>query len=419
MYTFSSKAPERPPTVMAASLPMTWADTWVRTSAITGLTLPGMIEEPLRSSGRYSSASPARGPDPIQRISLAILVQLTATVLRAPDSSTRASRAPWASNGWAGGDSSRPVAAATRSRTLAANSGWALRPVPTAVPPSGSLRTRTRAASTRAAPSRISADLASSDPARASRAGSRSLAAASRAARWTAVGKVSLEDWPMLTWSLGWWPSPARVAMTSLTLVLVLVPDPVWKTSIGNWSSWSPAATASAAATIRSARPASSRPRSALTRAASALTRASIRTTSTGTRSPEMRKCSIAFSVSPCHSCAIALSLLPGRSDGCYPLMDPAPMWTCPRCGRSFANRNQSHACGPLDLDRHLAGKDPEVVAIFRRLVELAEANGPVTVLAEKTRIAFQVRMSFAAFTLRRRWVDGHVVLARRLEHPG
>jgi Domain of unknown function (DUF5655) len=98
--------------------------------------------------------------------------------------------------------------------------------------------------------------------------------------------------------------------------------------------------------------------------------------------------------------------------------MEPAPMWTCPRCGRSFANRNQSHACGTLDLDRHLAGKDPEVVAIFHRLVELAEANGPVTVLAEKTRIAFQVRMSFAAFTLRRRWVDGHVVLARRLEHP-
>lgn len=93
-------------------------------------------------------------------------------------------------------------------------------------------------------------------------------------------------------------------------------------------------------------------------------------------------------------------------------------MWTCPRCGRSFANRNQQHACGLLDLDRHLAGKDPEVVAIFGRLVELAERNGPVTVLAEKTRIAFQVRMSFAAFTLRRRWVDGHVVLARRLEHP-
>ena len=94
-------------------------------------------------------------------------------------------------------------------------------------------------------------------------------------------------------------------------------------------------------------------------------------------------------------------------------------MWTCPRCGRSFANRNQPHACAPLDagLERHLEGKDPQVVAIFRRLVELAERNGPVTVLPEATRIAFQVRMSFAAFALRRHWVDAHVVLARRLEH--
>jgi hypothetical protein len=98
--------------------------------------------------------------------------------------------------------------------------------------------------------------------------------------------------------------------------------------------------------------------------------------------------------------------------------MEPTPMWTCPRCGRSFANRNQFHTCEPLDPAHQLAGRSPEVVAIYRRLVELAERNGPVTVLPQKTRIAFHVRMSFAAVTLRRRWVDGHVVLARRLEHP-
>lgn len=45
-------------------------------------------------------------------------------------------------------------------------------------------------------------------------------------------------------------------------------------------------------------------------------------------------------------------------------------------------------------------------------------AIGPVRVLPEKTRIAFQVRMSFAQVTPRQRWIDGHVVLARRLEHP-
>ena len=58
------------------------------------------------------------------------------------------------------------------------------------------------------------------------------------------------------------------------------------------------------------------------------------------------------------------------------------------------------------------------MVATFWRLLELAGRNGPVTVVPEKTRVALQVRMSFAAFGLRRRWVDGHVVLARRLEHP-
>lgn len=43
---------------------------------------------------------------------------------------------------------------------------------------------------------------------------------------------------------------------------------------------------------------------------------------------------------------------------------------------------------------------------------------GPVRVLPEKTRIAFQVRMSFAQVTPRKHWLDGHVVLARRLDHP-
>ncbi|MFL6589244.1 MAG: DUF5655 domain-containing protein [Chthoniobacterales bacterium] len=54
--------------------------------------------------------------------------------------------------------------------------------------------------------------------------------------------------------------------------------------------------------------------------------------------------------------------------------------------------------------------------AIFKKLLALAKKNGPLTVLPEKTRIAFHVRMSFAAFVIRRNWVDGHVILARRLE---
>lgn len=93
-------------------------------------------------------------------------------------------------------------------------------------------------------------------------------------------------------------------------------------------------------------------------------------------------------------------------------------MWRCPDCRRQFANRNQSHACGRSTLASHFAGKPAKVRAIFDRLLAVARKNGRVIVVPEKTRIAFQVRMSFAAFVVRRNWVDGHVILARRLENP-
>lgn len=94
------------------------------------------------------------------------------------------------------------------------------------------------------------------------------------------------------------------------------------------------------------------------------------------------------------------------------------PMWTCPDCGRPFANLHQSHACTRHTLDEHLEGKPPEIIALYRHLEALIQSTGPVIVVPEKTRIAFQVRMSFAAVMLKHRWIDGHVVLARRLESP-
>src|SRR5664279_991958 len=84
--TFSSKLPAAPPNTTAASLPMTWATTWQTASHSTGLTLPGMIDEPGCRSGRNSSVSPVRGPEPIHRMSLLILFRPAAIVRTAPDS---------------------------------------------------------------------------------------------------------------------------------------------------------------------------------------------------------------------------------------------------------------------------------------------------------------------------------------------
>src|SRR5918911_46390 len=106
----------------------------------------------------------------------------------------------------------------------------------------------------------------------------------------------------MLTSSFACTSSPASAAITSFAFMFDDVPDPVWKTSIGNWSSSSPRATRSPAAAIRSAFSASRRPSSPFTRAAAALIRPSHRATGVGIGSPETGKFAIALRVSPPHN---------------------------------------------------------------------------------------------------------------------
>jgi len=112
------------------------------------------------------------------------------------------------------------------------------------------------------------------------------------------------------------------------------------------------------------------------------------------------------------------LSVRPGAISEAY-VSQMRPLWGCPHCGRTFANRNQTHTCRRLvSLDEHFAGKPAWVRATFDRALEAVTDLGPVSVLAEQSRIALHVRMSFAAFMPRTRWLAGHLVLARRIDTP-
>jgi hypothetical protein len=94
-------------------------------------------------------------------------------------------------------------------------------------------------------------------------------------------------------------------------------------------------------------------------------------------------------------------------------------LWRCTKCGRRFANRNQSHFCRSTQpLRNHFAGKPREVRALFDRVRAVVESCGPVTVLSEKTRIAFHARMSFMAIMVQRSGLRGHFVFASVREHP-
>ena len=95
-----------------------------------------------------------------------------------------------------------------------------------------------------------------------------------------------------------------------------------------------------------------------------------------------------------------------------------SPLWRCPACGRGFANRNQTHSCSNVTLQSHFNGKSEKVRELFEELSALIKKSGPVKVLPEKTRIAFQVRMSFIAVQVRRDYLIGHFVFSRRIENP-
>lgn len=78
-----------------------------------------------------------------------------------------------------------------------------------------------------------------------------------------------------------------------------------------------------------------------------------------------------------------------------------------------------SHSCGRFDLDALFEKRDPIVRAIFNRFRDVVEACGPVQTIPQKTRIAFLVRMRFAAFYPMKRTARITLILRRKLPtHP-
>lgn len=100
-----------------------------------GLTFPGIMDDPGSFSGKLSSPSPDRGPDPKNLISLAIFIIEHATVFNDPCNSTKASWAASASNLFGAVVNLYPVSLVTYSAISSANPIKVFNPVPTAVPP--------------------------------------------------------------------------------------------------------------------------------------------------------------------------------------------------------------------------------------------------------------------------------------------
>ena len=138
------------------------------------------------------------------------------------------------------------------------------------------------------------------------------------AATWIADGNWSLDDSGALTSSFGCTGAPSRSAAsdasTSLVFMFDEVPEPVWKTSIGNSPSQSPRATSAALAAIASALAWSSRPRLARMRTDAPLISASPAISSRSIGCPEIGKFSTARCVCARHFAAAGTRTSPIES---------------------------------------------------------------------------------------------------------
>lgn len=70
-------------------------------------------------------------------------------------------------------------------------------------------------------------------------------------------------------------------------------------------------------------------------------------------------------------------------------------------------------------VDRHLAGKPDEIIALYHLFIELAENCGPFTYSTAKTAITLKgTRRGFAGVGLATSHLGGYLDLQRRVEDP-
>jgi hypothetical protein len=74
------------------------------------------------------------------------------------------------------------------------------------------------------------------------------------------------------------------------------------------------------------------------------------------------------------------------------------------------------HSCGRFRLEDLFVHSEAAVFALFQKFRRIVESCGPVTMIPQKTRVVFMVRMRFAGATVRKSNLRIGLILTRRLE---
>lgn len=92
--------------------------------------------------------------------------------------------------------------------------------------------------------------------------------------------------------------------------------------------------------------------------------------------------------------------------------------WSCPKCGRSFRQDNQRHACGVGSTASLLKDRPPELTTLYEKLEARARSFGDVEVVTRDRYALFRTTRIFTDLTVTKDALRVVIHLARQVNDP-
>ena len=92
--------------------------------------------------------------------------------------------------------------------------------------------------------------------------------------------------------------------------------------------------------------------------------------------------------------------------------------WMCPKCGRSFTQVNQRHACGTSDGRDVLRNRPESVVRTYAAIEEFVKSFGEIEIVARNRYVLFRSARIFADLNILTDGVRAAIHLERRVSDP-
>ena len=91
-------------------------------------------------------------------------------------------------------------------------------------------------------------------------------------------------------------------------------------------------------------------------------------------------------------------------------------IWTCPKCGGQYFQKNLWHSCNRYSVSEFLEGKSARAIELYNYFLNEYKIIGPITLHVLKSRIAFMVKVRFSGVNkLGKDYIQGALWLKEKI----